>query len=168
MSLAKSHHRARELRRRVVIPARLRSGAQWSDACILNISSRGLLIHTGRAIPEGATVEVRRGDHAIFARVAWRSGDRVGLQADDKLPVEEIMSTSSAQSLRLVADGGKLVERRKRPRKAESDSRLRGRAIEFIGVGAIVLALSLGAWTIAERALAKPIEQVEAALDPQS
>ena len=66
MPAPKPNHRQRprELRRRVVIPARLRTGAQWTDACILNISSRGLLIRTARPVPEGSFVDVRKGDRA--------------------------------------------------------------------------------------------------------
>lgn len=170
MSAPKPNHRQRprELRRRVVIPARLRTGAQWTDACILNISSRGLLIRTARPVPEGSFVEVRKGDHAITARVAWRSGGRVGLHSDERLPVEEIMSSSSAQALRLVAEHGKFVERRRQPRARSDDARLRGRAIEFVGIGGLVLALALSIWGMAQQALAVPLERVEAALDGQS
>src|SRR4051794_36406877 len=84
--------RVRELRRRVVIPVRLRSVGQWSDTCILNISSRGLMIHSARTGPEGSMVELYRGDRVIVARVVWREGARVGLRSDERLPVDEIMS----------------------------------------------------------------------------
>jgi len=63
----------------VLVPARLRDGASWSDACILNISSRGMMIHTGRPIRRGCEVELRRGEHMIVARVMWRDGARAGL-----------------------------------------------------------------------------------------
>ena len=108
--------RPRELRRRVVLPARLRTGAQWSDACILNISSRGMMIHSGRAGPEGTRVELRRGEHVIIARVMWCDGGPAGLRSDERLPVEEIMSLSQSSALQLVASGGDLVDRRKSPR----------------------------------------------------
>lgn len=157
-------HRPRELRRRVVLPARLRSGVQWSDTCILNISSRGLMIHSGRAAPKGSTVELRRGEHVIVARVVWRDGARVGLRSDDRLPVEEIMSLSQCKSLRLVATDGARVERRKRPRPSSGDSRLWGRAFEFVGVGVIALALALGVWAMAQQAFVAPLAQIEAAL----
>lgn len=156
--------RPRELRRRVVLPARLRSGARWSDACILNISSRGLMIQAGRAGPEGSEVELRRGDHVIIARVVWREGARAGLLTDDRLPVEEIMSIGQANALQLVASHGSLVERRKLPRKKTDDARLRGRAFEFLGVGAIAIVLSLGIWGMAEQAFAAPLARIEAAL----
>ena len=53
------------LRRRVLLPARMRTSAGWSDACILNVSSRGALIHAKRPITQGSVVELRHGDHVI-------------------------------------------------------------------------------------------------------
>jgi hypothetical protein len=157
-------HRPRELRRRVVIPARLRNGAQWSDTCILNISSRGLMIHSGRAAPKGSVVELRRGDFVIIARVMWRDGGRVGLQSDERLPIEEILSVSQSKALQLVAADGARIDRRRKPRRRSSDARLRGRAYEFIGTGIIVLGLALSVWAMAEQAFARPLAQISAAL----
>ena len=166
MPLAKfsQAQRPRELRRRVVLPARLKAGVQWSDVCILNISTRGLMIQSGRAGPTGSTVEIRRGDHVIIGRVVWREGPRAGVRCDERVPVEEIMSLGQSSALRLVASDGSAVERRKQPRRAEADARLRGRAIEFIGIGAIAVSLALGIWSTAQEALARPMARVEAAL----
>jgi hypothetical protein len=163
-SKAKSNGRPRELRRRVLLPARLRNGAQWSDACILNISSRGLMIQSARAGPEGSVIELRRGEHVITARVVWREGSRAGLQSEERVPVEEIMSLSGSQALQLVASEGALIERRKQPRTPASESRLRGRAMEFAAVLAIVIALAFGAWSTAQEAFAKPLQRASAAL----
>jgi len=159
----KQSQRPRELRRRVMLPARLRAGAQWSDTCILNISSRGLLIHSARAAPEGSVVELRRGDQVIVARVMWREGARVGLQADERLPVEQIMSLGQSKALQLTASSGAAVERRKQPR-TEVDARLRGRAIEFASVAVIAASMALTIWSMASEALAKPMAAVSAAL----
>lgn len=142
------------------MPARLRHGSSWSDACILNVSSRGLMIHTGRPIPRGAEVEVRRGDHVIVARVVWRDGGRAGLRAEDRVPVEEIITLGQSPALQLTASTG---ERRKRPRP-EENSRLRGRAIEFAGVIAIAACLAAGGLTMIEAAFARPLQLVSAAL----
>ena len=163
-SKTKSNGRPRELRRRVLLPARLRNGAHWSDACILNISSRGLMIQSARAGPEGSVIELRRGEHVITARVVWREGSRAGLQSEQRVPVEEIMSLSGSQALQLVASEGALIERRKQPRTSASESRLRGRAMEFAGVVFIVIALAFGAWSTAQQALAKPLQRASAAL----
>jgi hypothetical protein len=158
--------RPRELRRRVVLPARLRIGAQWSDSCILNISSRGLMIQSAHATARGSLVELRRGDHVIVARIIWHEGARAGLRSDERLPVEEILSLGQSQALRLTAAEGAFVERRKRQRPA-ADSRVRGRLMEFAGIIAITASLASGAWAMAEQALANPMARVAAALGGQ-
>src|SRR5690348_5809364 len=83
-------HKPRELRRRIVAAARLRDENCWSDASILNVSSRGLQIHTTRPLQQGSWVEVRRGDLAISAQVVWRNGARAGLRSDGRIPVEAL------------------------------------------------------------------------------
>ena len=75
-----------------MVSARLRHGGSWSDACILNISKRGLMIHTGRPVRDGAEVELRRGNHVIVARVMWRDGGRAGLHSEVPVPVEDILT----------------------------------------------------------------------------
>lgn len=159
----RSGERPRELRRRVVLPARLRHGAQWADACILNVSSRGLMIHAARAGQLGSLIELRRGEHVIVARVVWREGSRAGLQSEDRIPVEEIMSLSGSQALQLVANEGALVERR-RHRRPPVEPRLQARAMEFAAVLVIGVALAGGAWSMARQALARPFAEASAAL----
>ena len=163
----KYSQRPRELRRRVVLPARLRTGTQWSDTCILNISSRGLMIHSGRPLSQGNFVELRRGDHVIVARVVWRDGARVGLHSDERLPVGEIISFSATQTLRLIAADGAVIERRKRPRPASDDARLRGRTLQFAATAAIAASLAISVWIMAERAFARPFGLVVNALGAQ-
>ena len=151
-----------------MIPTRLRAGAQWSDACILNISSRGMMIRSGRAGPAGSTVELRRGDYVIVAHVVWREGAHAGLRSDDRLPVDEIMSFCQSSSLRLVACEGAIVERRKQPRAMADDARQRGRLMEFVGVAAIAASLALGAWTLVETAFGQPMAKIQTALGGDS
>lgn len=144
----------------MVVPARLRHGASWSDTCILNISSRGLMIHTGRPVLKGAEVEVWRGDHMIVARVVWREGARAGLLAEDRVPVEEIITLGNAPALQLTAHR---AERRNRPRP-EDFSRLRGRLIEFAGVVAIAVSLAGAGLTMVQAAFGQPLAIIEGAL----
>jgi len=154
------NQKPRELRRRVVVPARLRDGASWSDACILNISSRGLMIHTGRPVRCGSEVELCRGEHMIVARVVWRDGGRAGLRAKERVPIEEIVMSGHAAALQLAAANG---ERRRRPRPEDS-SRLRGRAIEFAGLLAVVVTLAAGGISMVEAAFARPMAAVASTL----
>jgi hypothetical protein len=150
----------RELRRRVLVPARLRHGSSWSDACILNVSSRGLMIHTGRPISSGTIVEVRRGQHVIVARVIWRDGGRAGLRAEDRVPVEHIVTLGQSPALQLTA----IEERRRHPRPEERN-RLRGRAVEFGGVLLIAAALTGAGFSMVEAAFARPLALISAVLD---
>src|SRR5438309_3539610 len=114
MALAALHSRLRprELRRRVMVRARVRSGAQWGDACILNVSSRGLLIHSAWPVVEGSTVEILRGEQLITARVMWCEAGRFGLHSDERLPVEDILSVEHSRGLQLIASNGVFHDRR--------------------------------------------------------
>jgi hypothetical protein len=145
------------------MPARLRVGSGWVSACILNISSRGLLIRSTGAAEPGNVVELRRGDQVILARVVWRHGSRAGLQAEDQLPVEEILSLTQAPALQLTARTPMPAKRKKPPRSHE-DNRQRARVIEFASVAAIAGSLAFGVAAMAQQALARPLALVGAAL----
>lgn len=155
-----SFHKPRELRRRVVVPARIRHGATWSDACILNLSSRGLMIHTGRQIASGTQVEVWRGDQVIIARVVWREGGRAGLRSEDRVPIEEIMTLSQSPALKLTAG---TVDRRKQ-RRLEDRSRFGGRMMEFAAVMTIGACLAAGGLSMVQTGFAHPLAIVTSAL----
>jgi hypothetical protein len=157
---AHQSERPRELRRRVGVPARLRHGASWSDTCILNLSSRGLMIHTSQQVSPGTAVEIRRGDHVIVARVVWRSGGRAGLQAEERVPVAEIMTVGQSIALQLTAGGGD----RRGYSRPEDRSRAQGRMVEFAGAGVVALSLAVAALSMVEQAFARPIAMVTAAL----
>lgn len=155
----------REDRRRTVLPARIRSGTAWGDACILNVSSRGLLIYAKCATQPGAFVELRRGELVIVARVIWRSNQRMGLFSTDRLRVEEIISSESAASAAAAAADGR-VERRKRQRDPER-SRERTRAMEFVSLGLIGLGLAGAVAAYATQTLSRPLAKVTATLAPR-
>lgn len=157
-------HRPRELRRRVLLPARIKYGAQWSDGCILNVSTRGMMIQTGKPLSEGSLVELRRGDEVIIGEVVWRSGPRAGLRSIDRVPVETILSSSAASALQLVATDGRRVERRKIARESAVDARLRARTIQLIGIGAIAASFALGVAALVARSLDHPFATIEAVL----
>ena len=144
------------------MPARLRSTSGWTDACILNISSRGLLVHSARTGPAGSVVELWRGDHVIVARVMWQDGARAGLQSDDKLPVDQILSLNSSTALILTAAqpqaGQPTWERRKRDRRSQ------GRLIEYAGVVLIACSLAMTTFNLVVDVLGKPMAMINAAL----
>jgi len=158
--ISSSKQKPRELRRRVVVPARLRHGASWSDACILNISSRGLMIHSGRPLAQGVTVEIRRGDHVIVAQVMWRDGARAGLRSEQRVPMEAIVVLGQTPAHQLTARNG---ERRKKARPDDA-GRLRGRAFEFASIVIVGMSLAAAGFAMIEQAFARPLAMVATAL----
>jgi len=144
------------------MPARLRSCSGWTDACILNISSRGLLLHSARTGPTGSIVELWRGEHVIVARVVWQDGARAGLQTEDRLPVEQILSLNASSAMTLTAApiaGNDAVPKRRR-----SDRRSQGRMIEYAGVVVIACSLAVTAFDLVIETLGKPMALIEQAL----
>jgi hypothetical protein len=148
-----------------MIRTRVRASSGWTDACILNVSSRGLLINASTAgvAPTGSTIELWHGEHVIGAEVVWRKGGRAGLRSEQRVPVEEIMALGKAPALQLTAAEWPPAERRKRPRSHE-ESRLRSRAMEFAGIAAIASCLAVSALAMVEQAFAQPLALVERAL----
>ncbi len=155
--------RPREWRRRVVLAARMRTDSGWSDACILNISSRGLMIRSRRPAARGSMIELRHGDHAIVGRVVWSDGAHAGLQADERVPVEQILSLGQAPGLQLTAVNGRSVERRRRPR-SHDDNRTRGRLFEFAAVALLAAVVAGFAFDLVHDVLSRPLQQVRTAL----
>lgn len=156
--------RAREERQRVILPARMRSRAGWSDACILNISSRGLLVYSAGAADPGSFVEIRRGGQLVVARVVWRKNQRMGLQSPDPVRIEDIISTETAACAVQSGSVQRPVERRRMPRDAQR-SRDHGRAMEFMAIVLAGTAIAGIAIACVEDALARPIHSVRVALD---
>jgi hypothetical protein len=144
-----------------MLPARMRTSAGWSDASILNLSARGLMVHANIWASEGSVVELWQGDHSIIAHIVWRQGKKAGLQAEDRIPVEEMLSISEAQLLQAL--GPPRAERRKRPR-THDDNRIKARILEFASVAIIAATLALGFSFWVTDALARPLATVEAAL----
>ena len=135
----------------------------WSDVCILNVSSRGLQIRSIRGAAPGSTVELRHGDHVIIARVVWHNGTRAGLSAEDRVPVEAIVTMARAAMAQPAASELPVIERRKQPRTHE-DHRVRARALEFASVGLIAIFLAATVFSMVEQAFARPLAMVRTAL----
>lgn len=151
-----------------MLPARMRAGTKWSDARILNISSRGMMIHSTLVSPSDEQVEIYARQYVIVAQVMWRDGAKVGLKATDRVPVEDMIALGRAGDAPMAVGDALAVDRRAAPRTNAVEARLVGRAIETMGVGVIAIALAFGAWAMAQQALARPFAKVEAALGGQS
>src|SRR3982751_2658570 len=123
------NQKAREWRRRVVLPARMRTDSGWCDVSILNLSSRGLMVHTRLAAAKGSTVELCQGEHMITARVVWSKGPRVGLAAEALLPIEQILTPGRSAPLQMPESNGRRTDRFT---NSHDRSRDRSRMMEFV------------------------------------
>jgi hypothetical protein len=150
-----------------MLPARMRSKAGWSDACILNISRQGLLVYSAGIADPGTFVEIRRGGQLVVARVVWRKNQRIGLHSPDPVRVEDIVTTEAAASAVQPSLSEIAIERRRIPRDAER-SRQHARAMEFMAMVLAAVTLVGVAVACVEDALAAPLAAVRTALGSRS
>src|SRR5215217_7191938 len=155
----------RESRQKVLIDARLRHERGWSDARILNISSRGLMVRVSQAPARGTYVEICRGTHRIVARVVWVDQDRFGAWAQDAIAVGAIAKGEDAPA----APPANLNDRRSSPRRETSAerherSRLWSRRMQFLAVAAFACLAAFFAFDAIAGTLARPLALVSAKL----
>jgi hypothetical protein len=91
LALLQNGLRPREPRTKVLVPCRLNIAGAWADACIHNVSSRGMLVATDAAAPPGSYVEIRRGTLVLIGRVVWREGRFFGVRTQDRISVEALV-----------------------------------------------------------------------------
>ena len=63
MARAGPDYKSREARRQVLIPCRIKSVRGWGDACIHNVSSRGMRLASDDPLQAGGEVCIRFGRH---------------------------------------------------------------------------------------------------------
>lgn len=159
--------RPREPRLNVMIKARVRAGASWNDALILNMSSKGLLVRSSQAVNRGAYLEIRRGPHVIVARVVWSGSDRFGVQTQDPVPAADLIRDPDGAAVRPKPDEAGAQDRRLAPRPPavrHEKSRQRGRAMEFAAIALVCAVAALLIGSAVAEVVAKPLGAAQAAL----
>jgi hypothetical protein len=149
-----------------MLRARLRGAQGWKDACILNISVRGMMVQTASAPPRGSYVEVHRGHHLMVARVAWHKGHRCGLRCQDAIAIDALVADPEDPA-GAPAVSQPAVERRSQPRSPNlrhERSREMSRAIEFAMLALLGAAGAAAAFSVVQSALASPLARVSEAL----
>ena len=161
----------REPRRNVMIKARMRVGPSWSDALILNLSSKGLMVRSDRPPSRGSYLEIRRGPYVIVARVVWSASGRFGVQTQDPIPADDLISDPDGASAPLSSAASAFTERRRALRPAEvrhEASRQRARAAEFVAVTIACGLIAFAAADTVAEVVSRPLSEVKAALSAQS
>ena len=158
----------REPRQNVVINSRLRYGAAWQEARILNISARGLGLHASTPPGCGSYVEVRRGRHIIIARVVWVKGNRFGVRTQDAVPIDSVINhAKSCGSSEQRSASDAMIERRAAARSRECQhegSRTVARAMEFASVAMLGASAAFLGFGLVKQAIARPLAAVQIAL----
>ncbi|MGR6327453.1 PilZ domain-containing protein [Sphingomonas sp. XXL09] len=145
----------REPRRKVLVRARMRSGTEWHDVIIHNMSSRGLLATSKVPCKTGTVIELRRVHHVIVGRVVWEKDQYFGVRTQDRLDVDAIVD-AKPPAFKPGSEPTRDDERRSAPRRitaasiAEREARSRrfSSVFQFAILGA---AACLGAALVAER-----------------
>ncbi|NNM76707.1 hypothetical protein HJG53_07325 [Sphingomonas sp. ID1715] len=100
------------------MPARLRGDDGWSDVCIRNVSSHGMMLVMHQPPPRGTYIEVRRGSAAVTGRVMWVRAGRCGLRTKERISVAALtMATAQNDNAE-----GLTVERRAQARVHHPDA----------------------------------------------
>jgi len=143
--------REREKRRRVLLSARMRCEAGWSDVAIRNMSRRGLMIIARDTLRPGKCIEIRRAGHLIIARIVWVKGERMGLCAQDPIDVDGLIADAMGDpgggatppGRDLVRRGPESPERRVAERA--EDSRRFASHFQFL---LLIVAAAIGGWLL--------------------
>ena len=175
MPLARQYFKAREARQQVLIPCRLNSAGGWGDACIHNISSRGMMIASDATLSPGDYIDVRRGQQVVIGRIVWRRERFSGVRTQDVISIDALLKEPRLeQRPKRESDG----ERRQAPERLGCDrlameistarriersqtisSRLQFGALCLFGlVAAIAIAMQVA------QMLTNPVQHIEGAL----
>lgn len=161
--------KTREPRVKVLVRARMRAGADWTDVVIHNMSSRGLLATASPVCRPGTVIEIRRIHHVVVGRVVWQNGAFFGVRTQDPIDIEGIVSAKppAHKPQRAGSEGGddRRAVRRVPVSEREAQSRRFAAAFQFVvlliavGVAALFAAQEVGS------VLSRPFAAVSAALD---
>ena len=160
--------RQREPRRKVMIRARMRSGADWCDVAIHNMSSRGLLATSDVVCRPGTVIEIRRIHHIIVGRVVWQNGAYFGVRTQDRIDIDGIIAAkpparkpgTEAQP----ADADRRATRRQSLGEREAASRRFASRFQFVALAVAIGVMALIAAQAVSGILSRPFEAVRAQL----
>lgn len=157
--------KARETRRNVLVPARMRADGAWVDVCIHNVSSRGLLLRGEEPPERGTYVEILGPAQTIIGRVAWRAGRRFGVRTQDRINLDALIGAGVPESAsgegsaagtdagRGNADGPRAPS----PMAMIERSRRISGALQFTLLVAFGAAAAILAFRAVQQALARPL-----------
>jgi hypothetical protein len=164
--------RNRESRKTVRLSVRVRTDDGWIDATVRNVSSRGMMLHSLQPLRRNQFVEIARGRHRVVGRIVWSDATACGLQSQDKVDIQGLLS-QPADAAALGSAERRMHVRSRPPQplppvgERAAASRAMGRAFEFAFVVTAVSSVAAIAAISMQEALAAPLTQVELAMSGQ-
>ncbi len=141
-------------RQKVVLPARMRSGAGQMDVCIRDISSRGMLIQAGTPPARGTYVEIIRPGGSVTGRVVWSKQHKFGIQARGTIRIgamleQRNLGRAAGPAPPLNQSGGPVSLSPRNPAQLAARARARSAFLQYaalacaITIAALLLAFGL-------------------------
>ncbi|WP_310532637.1 hypothetical protein [Novosphingobium sp.] len=129
-----------EPRHKVLMRGRLHGSGFARDVCLLDASSRGLLLTLAQPPARGEMIDILVNGHTLFGQVEWSKGRRMGLRFRERIDVLALISGDSGP---LDLKRAQAVRARRSPAMALDLSRFVAHRMQF--VVAIGL-MAIGAW----------------------
>lgn len=89
----------REDRTRTMLRATLRDDRAERDACVLDLSHRGLMATATPAPKRGAYIQITIGRHQIDGQVQWSEGRRFGMRLRERIDVIAVLGNEAGPTL---------------------------------------------------------------------
>lgn len=158
--------KARDPRTTVFLPSRMRIDSAWSDACIHNVSARGMLVSSDSAIRPGAYIEIRRGQSVIIGRAVWQKDRFVGVRTQDRIDLA-VLQGGPAQNDNAPRNDRRHADRYQQDAAAARSLERSQTFARLFQFGVIALGVGLAGWIAAASvhgALARPAERITNAM----
>lgn len=147
---------------------------RWLDACVHNVSSRGMLIAADGTFKPGDYLDIRRGTLVIIARVVWRKDRFFGVRTQDRISVDALVG-EPRRTTKPTQPGDQAADRRSSSRyvtEAKAAHRLeRSRqissAMQYVLLGGTALAAALAVGSQVYGLLDHSMGQVSSVLSGQ-
>jgi len=157
--------KAREPRKAVSIPARLRKEREWVDVRIRNLSSRGMRIEAEGPPRRGSYVEIFRHHHIIIGRVIWVRGAQAGVKTQDVIDISALVAGKSPNAAPAVAGIAERRASRRGPAKPLHErSRRIATMLQFASLALAAGGCALAGGQVVKQALATPLGMVSNSL----
>ena len=92
-----------EDRANAIIRAVLRDGGMGREACVLDLSSRGLMATADPAPERGTIVEVVVGRHSLVGQVQWAEERRFGVKLRERIDVITVLGNEAGPTALKIA-----------------------------------------------------------------